>query len=270
MHMKIYLKEIFRPIYHYIKNKNYREFLRLYNKFGNYKRFKKSDGINFLNYKFNIPDLPSFVWQFKDIFVDEIYKFNTDNENPVIYDCGSNIGTSLLYFSLLYPKAKIVGIEADKNISFISIGNMRKNNINNVEVINKAVWIDDLGISFSFEGGDGGNMKEKNNTQIVQFLRLKDLIEKENIIDFLKIDIEGAEYEVLRDCSDSLNNVKKIFVEYHSWSNDKQMFGEILGILEKNNFRYYIENITNRKLPFIYHGLENKMDLQVNIFAYKI
>jgi len=36
----------------------------------------------------------------------------------------------------------------------------------------------------------------------------------------LKIDIEGAEYDVLKDCEDSLENVKNIFVEYHSKKTD--------------------------------------------------
>jgi len=268
--MKIFFKEIFRPLYHIFKNKKYREFLRLYNKFGAYKRFKKVENISFLNYKFDLPDLPSFVWQFKDIFVDEIYKIEANNDSPIIYDCGSNVGISLLYFSLLYPKAKIIGIEADKDICGICEVNMKKNNINNVDIINKAVWIDNLGVDFSIEGGDGGNLNETKNTKKIESIRLKDLLEKESKIDLLKIDIEGAEHEVIKDCAGSLSNVQNIFIEYHSWSSNEQKLSEILAILEKNNFRYYIDNITNRRLPFIYNGLLNKMDLQLNIFGYKI
>ena len=47
----------------------------------------------------------------------------------------------------------------------------------------------------------------------VTCVRLKDLLDDD--IDFLKIDIEGAEYAVLKDCSDDLTNVKNLFVEYH-------------------------------------------------------
>ena len=85
----------------------------------------------------------------------------------------------------------------------------------------------------------------------------------------LKIDIEGAEYEVLKDCSSELFRVKKIFIEYHSWNNSEQRLSEILAILEENKFRYYIEDIGKRKHPFIENGKDLKMDLQLNIFGYK-
>ncbi len=85
----------------------------------------------------------------------------------------------------------------------------------------------------------------------------------------LKIDIEGAEYEVLKDCQDSLDSVKNIFVEYHSWNSDNQKLSEILSIFERNNFRYYIEGLTHRKHPFINRGEDKNMDLQINIFGVK-
>ena len=92
-------------------------------------------------------------------------------------------------------------------------------------------------------------------------------MQKEEIVDLLKIDIEGAEYEVLKDCEDTLDNVENIFIEYHSWNNSPQKLSEILAILEKNNFRYYISSICGRSHPFINTGLDQNMDLQLNIFG---
>ena len=47
---------------------------------------------------------------FKEIFIDEDYQF--DLEDPkLIVDCGSNIGTTLLYFHELYPRARFTGFE---------------------------------------------------------------------------------------------------------------------------------------------------------------
>jgi hypothetical protein len=88
----------------------------------------------------------------------------------------------------------------------------------------------------------------------------------------LKIDIEGAEYDVLKDCSSSLDKVKNIFIEYHSYVNCVQKLSEILEILEKNNFRYFIKPVNDREKPLI--NRKNKfnpnMDLQLNIYGYKI
>lgn len=268
--MKYLLKNIIRPLYHYLKNKNEREFCRLYDKWGGYKRYERVDDIKFLQFSFDIPDLPSFVWQFKEIFVDEIYKFDSKNEQPIIFDCGANVGTSCLYFKQLFPNARIKAFEADPMIANILKSNLAKNGINDIEVINKAVWIDDSGIEFGSEGADGGSINASGNKIKIDSIRLKEYLDQEQEIDLLKIDIEGAEYEVLKDCMDSLSNVKNIFVEYHSWNSSAQKLSEILKVLEMNNFRYYIEGISKRKQPFINHAKEQNMDLQLNIFGVKI
>lgn len=267
--MKTLFKDIIKPVYYYIKNKNLREFYRLYDKWGEYDRYKRVDNVKFLNFTVDVPDLPSFIWQFKEIFVDEIYKFNAHDETPIIYDCGANIGMSCLYFKKVYPNAKIKAFEADPVIADILKTNLSKNGIHDVEIINKAVWIDYDGIEFGSEGADGGSIYINGNKIKVESIRLKDLLERETNVDLLKIDIEGAEYAVLKDCMNSLYMVKYIFVEYHSWNKEVQKLGEILNILEKNGFRYYIENLSKRKYPFINYAKEQNMDLQLNIFGVK-
>jgi len=266
--MRYLLKEMIRPLYHYLKNKNEREFHRLCDKYGWYQRFEKVNNVKFLEFSFDVPDLPSFIWQFKEIFVDEIYKFKSNFDSPIIYDCGANIGMSVIYFKSLYPKARIKAFEADPIISQILKSNLQKNNIYDVELVEKAVWVDDEGIFFGVEGADGGSIFKPNSPlKKIASIRLKDFLEKESSIDFLKIDIEGAEYEVLIDCNKSLGKVKYLFIEYHSWINQPQKLDEILEILKINNFRYYLENVNiNIKHPFI-REIQSDMDLQVNVWG---
>ena len=38
-------------------------------------------------------------------------------------------------------------------------------------------------------------------------------------------------------------------------------------LLEKNDFRYFINSISDRSMPFINQGLNENMDLQLNIFG---
>jgi len=262
------LKDILKPVYLYLSNKKIRELYRLYDKYGRFKRYVEVENLRFLNYVFVVPDVPSFIWQFKEIFVDEIYKFKSNSYNPIIYDCGANVGVSVAYFKELYPNAIIKAFEADPYIGNILEKNLEKNGLyKNVEIIKKAVWINNDKLEFSKEGADGGSIYGDRNKTIVNAIRLKELIEKEKKIDMLKIDIEGAEYEVLKDCSNVLNKVDNLFVEYHSWSKNPQRLSEILSILEKNNFRYYIESLTKRKHPFISGNKNCNMDLQLNIFG---
>jgi FkbM family methyltransferase len=268
--LRVFLEHTQYWLYKFLTSPRYRRFI-FYSIFNGSKKRFVARTIHFNNLKIYTPDTLSFIWQYKEIFADENYKFQTNSLNPVIYDCGANIGTSCLYFSKSYSKSKIKAFEADPNIAKILKGNLEKNNCADIEVIDKAVWINNDGIELSLEGADGASIYSKVNVTKVPSVRLKDLIEEENKIDMLKIDIEGAEYEVLKDCQNSLSNVENIFIEYHSFSNSNQNLSEILSILEKNNFRYFIKPVNDREIPFINRTNKSNpaMDLQLNIYAYK-
>lgn len=270
--MKYLIKNTLSPLYHFFKNPYEREFYRLMGRYGKEKRYQKLNDVKFLNYRFDVPDALSFIYQFKEIFVEEIYKFKTDYNEPIIYDCGANIGTSIIYFKKMYPNSRIKAFEADPEIVKILMSNLMKSKIDNVEIIDKAVWIDNGKIKFRSEGADGGSIfidDYRSKMIEIETVRLKDHLAMEERIDFLKLDIEGAEHNVIKDCRESLKNVQYIFVEYHSLSNTPQNLSEILEIFELNNFRYYIENVSLRKHPFIFSNREQKFDLQLNIFAVK-
>ena len=87
----------------------------LFEKYFDFPRYTE-EIIEFLNYKFKVPDCLSFIHQFKDIFVEEIYNFTSENNFPVIIDCGANIGTSCIYYKKIYPDSKIYAFEADSKI----------------------------------------------------------------------------------------------------------------------------------------------------------
>lgn len=268
--MRVFLEHTQFWLYRFITNPFYRRFIFYSIFYGTKKRFVKT------NFSFNglnifAPDTLSFIWQYKEIFADQSYKFKTDSDKPIIYDCGANIGISCLYFSKNYPTAKVKAFEADPNIAKILKQNLNINHIDSVELIKKAVWINNGEIEISLEGSDGASIYSKTNVVKVECVRLKDLLESEDRVDLLKIDIEGAEYEVILDCQYSLKNVNNIFIEFHSFTNSPQKLSEILSILEKNNFRYFIKPVNDREIPFI--NRKNKsnpdMDLQLNIFGYR-
>ncbi len=86
----------------------------------------------------------------------------------------------------------------------------------------------------------------------------------------LKIDIEGAELDVLMECQDELHNVRNIFVEYHSFKANPQQLGTLLDLLENNGFRYQIQNTAFvSKQAFVKKREEYGMDMQLNIYGFK-
>ena len=267
--MKLVIKKIFKFFYLLTFDSDFREFLILYILHSNKKRYIKYRGISFSGFKFNVVDMPSFLWQIKEIFIDKIYKFNIINPNGLIIDCGVNIGVSLLYFSRYYPNSKIIGFEADRNISIVCSENLFNNFIDNVLLINAAVWINNDGISFDSDGADGGAISMNSSNKLIDSVRLKDKLGEFSEVELLKLDIEGAELELLIDCKNSLKNVNNIFIEYHSRVNSKQSLSVILDILEQNQFRYYIEDLSKKKSPFTSFHQSHNFDLQLNIYAKK-
>jgi len=257
-------------LHNYITNPRQRTFMKLAFLYGGKERYKKGK-INFEGFKFIVPDYKSFLWQYKEIFADESYKFNSDSKEPVIYDCGANVGTSCSYFKKIYPNSIIKAFEPDPVIANYLKSNIQNNNLNNIEIIDKAVWVNDTGVELSIEGADASSIHTEGEKLKVGSIRLRDLLESESRIDMLKMDIEGAENDVILDCGNSLKIVSNIFIEYHSYTNSQQKFSKLLTVLEQNNFRYFIRNDSSRNMPLINKNNKSNpaMDLQLNIFGYK-
>lgn len=229
--------------------------------------------VEFLGVEINIPDSASLIFLNKEIFGSEIYKFDSLSEEPVIIDCGANIGISVIYFLMRFPNARIVAFEPDPKIFNYLKNNLESFGFDNVSIINKGLWAENCSISFFSEGADGGRVVDHNETKNsinVEMTTLSQHLDMYDEVDFLKIDIEGAEYVVLQECGDRLSKVKNMFIEYHSFSDRKQTLGEILSIVENNGFRYYIEHTCLKSPhPFIERKQNAGFDNQLNIFCYR-
>lgn len=244
-----------------------------YLKLKNQKRYEEVD-VKFMDYTIKAPDAASLLFLNHELFGLEIYKFKNEKEAPIVIDCGANIGLSVIYFKRLFPKAKVIAFEPDKKIFDYLKFNINSFGFKDVELVNKGLWKEETTLKFFSEGADGGRIAdESTNKNIIEIetVKLSHYLNNETQIDFLKLDIEGAETEVLLECEAYLSKVKNIFIEYHSFSQQKQTLSIILNILENNGFRYYIEHIgVKSKHPFVsindYVGFDN----QLNIFGYKV
>ncbi len=239
------------------------------------RRVKKKDrykrgNIVINNTKIEFIDSISFYYQYKEIFNKEIYHFKSSCNSPYIIDCGSNIGLSILFFKKKYPESRVIGFEPDPSIFSVLKNNISRNNCDNIQLINKAIWISETNLAFTPDGSDGGRIslnKKTIETVSVPSVCLSDFLNED--VDFLKIDIEGAETIVLQSCKEKLNNIKNIFIEYHSIAAEKQELHNLLKILSDAGFRVDIHSISKNKKPFIKSKENSFFDMQLNIFAYK-
>ncbi|TDB61377.1 FkbM family methyltransferase [Arundinibacter roseus] len=266
-----WLRQLLKESYHALRTPRSREFMRLLWRYGDRPRHQLTD-VSFGNYRLRVPDTMSFLFQHQEIFADEYYHFQSDDLQPVILDCGANVGMSVLYFKELFPQARITAFEAEAEIADLLKNNLETNGINDVTVIAKAVWVHADGVLFGSEASDSSSIFSENSAkQLVPSVRLRDVIMAEKRIDFLKIDIEGAEIEVLEDCRESLAHVQNLFVEFHSYIDHPQSLASVVRVFEENGFRYFIDTNQHRKRPFVNHRYRgnDSMDLQLNIFGYR-
>jgi FkbM family methyltransferase len=236
----------------------------------NFPRYKETQ-TNLFGEDFKIVDALSFYHSYKEIFEQEIYRFHAESDSPFIIDGGSNIGTSILFFKINYLNSKIIGFEADPKVFKILQENITNFKLSNVILYNNALWDTEGTISFMSEGADGGrilsHLNDFNKIK-VRTVRLGDFLKES--VDFLKLDIEGAEVDVLIDSANKLDKVKNIFIEYHSFQDQVQRLDELLGVLRKTGFRYQIHTQFASQNPLLSRTNQLGMDLQLNIFGYRV
>lgn len=208
---------------------------------------------------------------YKEIFQREIYRFHSEKNNPLIIDCGANIGISVLYYKSIYPDAKVIAFEPDTNNFRLLEENVRQNGYQHVTLHQEAVWTSDGEIIFSANETEASHIaKQGDSGQAVKSIRFNDFLSKQPQIDFLKIDIEGAEWEVITDCAANLSKVNNLFLEYHGKVHETSKLVDLLRFVREAGFSVYIKMAADQLYhPFIDKTLPLPYDVQLNLFCYK-
>lgn len=219
---------------------------------------------------FKYHDGASFAVTYKELFVEKIYQFNPSQNARTIIDCGANMGLSVLYFALNYKGHTVIAFEPDEDLFNILQENVSTFQLKNVKLFNKAVWDEEATLRFYTDGGMGGRVQNAYVSQkprLIEAISLSDFLTSD--VDFLKIDIEGAEDRVLKSCRAKLKNVKHIFFEFHSNIRKKQTLHELLQMLQEEGFHYHIKESAARRRPFVDKDLIcEAYDMAINVFCY--
>ncbi|HEU4444686.1 MAG TPA: FkbM family methyltransferase [Nitrososphaeraceae archaeon] len=179
-------------------------------------------------------------WEVEELMF--LRKLNLDNNNSIVIDIGSNIGIYTLILLHLYPKCKVISIEASPTIFEKLKLNCQLNSLPpgpNLVLLNKAVSDKDDSLVEFYEKHSISTLSkefltniskeiitkenEEQSKTMVRTITIDKLVETENVneISLMKIDVEGAEGLVLKGAIDTLNNrkVKNMIIEYHSIEN---------------------------------------------------
>jgi FkbM family methyltransferase len=202
-----------------------------------------------LDYKVKYLNRGSFRIALWEIFFKGEYRFTARTETPVILDCGANIGLATLFFKHLYPQAHVTAFEADPNIADILKANITNNNLRDVEIQNLMLANTEGDRTFFVTNDPAANLMGSANPNrvsdhrevTVPAARLSRFIH--GPVDFLKLDVEGSEFEVLEDliASGSLSQIASMVIEYHhKIGNAPSRLSSFLSTLEDHGYEYQI------------------------------
>ena len=204
-------------------------------------------------------------------------KGNKYNNFKLLIDIGAHKGESIKLFSKNFIIKKIISFEASPiNFEYLKKEiDQNKEGYNNTEIVleNAALGAENKIVEFiQFNESSSSTIKEidkkseyyKRKFRLINFLnnketyqkmkikvsKLKDYIEKNNIkkIDFIKIDTEGYEFEILLGLENKIKLVDIIMFEHHYDNMIKKgyTFENINKLLIKNNFN----KIYKSRMPF--------------------
>jgi len=196
-------------------------------------------------------DILSLYMEYKDIFVHKIYHFDTETDMPRIIDAGGCIGMATLYFKRIYPKSHVIVFEPDPYQFKILSANLRQNRLRDIELRNSAVSKIEGMLTFATSGSDAGKLVDYRDsfggTITVPSVKLSTYLEE--TVDFLKMNIEGVEWDVLQEIEPFLDKVKQITLEYHHFAGIEPHLHDILQLLHRNNFSYVINHMDYQTNP---------------------
>jgi FkbM family methyltransferase len=161
-----------------------------------------------------------------EIFYQKVYNndFVCVAENDIVFDIGFNYGFFTLD-ALTYKPKKIIGFEPNPNLVKL----FNRLHIDSVELHQSAVS-NKAGSTIFYENNFSGkssihsdvNADTKLDSYNVNICSFNDMAEQYDVIDYLKVDCEGAEYEIFESIPNEFltNRIRKIALEFHHNIND--------------------------------------------------
>jgi FkbM family methyltransferase len=159
-----------------------------------------------------------------DIWQDHVYDpgFVTLAPQDIVVDVGANKGYFGVYAS--QTAKKVYAIEPHRETFARLKENIQLNHKDNIQAFNLGFWDKSGTVPFYLSSNSGGHsMRPKFNTvgeATADVLTLEEFCAREQIekIDFLKLDCEGAEYNILLNLSSAmLSRIQKIAMEIHDF-----------------------------------------------------
>jgi len=169
----------------------------------------------------------------REIYFLEIYG-SIKNYKGIVIDAGAHCGSFSIPVS--FYSNEVISIEPDPiNLKILEL-NKIINSRDNIKILPFALYSKKEELVFIRDEISGsGKIQIEGNGIKIKTITLDEILENYKEIELLKIDIEGAEFDVLMNTK-NINKIKKIIGELHY--EDKKLRDELEKFLKSNNFEF--------------------------------
>jgi FkbM family methyltransferase len=206
------------------------------------------------------------VWVIKETCLDRDYdqplrrsqNLRKDEDNWTIIDIGAGLGDFTAYAAQRSPNGRVLAYEPFPESFALLQQNVALNNLCNVEAQPYAIAAQPGSLALNIGMGEAvqhSTTQAGVNTIEVRAITLQQIFAERGLerCDFLKMDIEGGEYAILRGMdAELLKRVRRIALEYHD-NTPAGQHDELVRLLEGGGFQVQVHpNPVHDYLGYLY------------------
>jgi FkbM family methyltransferase len=207
--------------------------------------------------------------QWADIFRDGVLRFRCDAPSPLIIDGGANVGLATIHWQAVFVRPEIIAIEPCSAAYECLTQNVGDHH--GATLIRKALWSVAGQVPFRERADDSSHVTStvaSGDAGTVDAITLGGILDGcRRDVDLLKLDIEGAEVDVLQEARQRLSRVRRLFVEYHQFSGRPQRLAELLGLIDDAGFGYVVDALRRTPRTFDREPDAGALLFTANVYA---
>jgi FkbM family methyltransferase len=144
---------------------------------------------------------------------------NEIDEGSTVIDVGAHVGAlTLVLRDIVGSDGEVISFEPFPQNYGMLTKTVRRNDFENVECYNQALYSrnGEKTLFFNLENTGGASIEESSKARKLQveLINSEEFLAEHNI-DWMKLDVQGAEYEIIKSISKYLDNLEGLFVEVH-------------------------------------------------------